>query len=411
MPMNKSVAYFSMEIALDPAMPTYSGGLGVLAGDTLRAAADRNLPMVAVTLLHRKGYFSQSLDAKGWQTESPSLWDISATLNELPQRASVAIEDRTVKLRAWQFDVTGVSGGRVPVYLLDTDLPENSEWDRRLTDHLYGGDQWYRLCQEIVLGIGGVRMLRELGHSNLSRFHMNEGHAALLALELLDEQAGQAGRNDFNDEDVFNVHDLCVFTTHTPVPAGHDKFPMELVVRALGRQDIARHEKMFCCEGELNMTYLALNLSHYVNGVAKKHGEISRHMFAEYKIDAITNGVHAATWTSEPFQELFDSHIPGWRDDSFMLRYALNIKRQEIWKAHQLAKAKLLERVKSETGTVMSTDILTLGFARRAATYKRADLLFHDLDRLKSLVENTGKLQVVYAGKAHPKDQEGKRLI
>lgn len=411
MPMNKSVAYFSMEIALDPAMPTYSGGLGVLAGDTLRAAADRNLPMVAVTLLHRKGYFSQSLDAKGWQTESPSLWDISATLNELPQRASVAIEDRTVKLRAWQFDVTGVSGGRVPVYLLDTDLPENAEWDRRLTDHLYGGDQWYRLCQEIVLGIGGVRMLRELGHSNISRFHMNEGHAALLALELLDEQAGQAGRKDFNDEDVFNVHDLCVFTTHTPVPAGHDKFPMELVVRALGRQDIARHEKMFSCEGELNMTYLALNLSHYVNGVAKKHGEISRHMFAEYKIDAITNGVHAATWTSEPFQALFDSHIPGWRDDSFMLRYALNIKRQEIWKAHQQAKAKLLERVKSETGTVMSTDILTLGFARRAATYKRADLLFHDLDRLKSLVEDTGKLQVVYAGKAHPRDQEGKRLI
>ncbi|MBN2317629.1 MAG: alpha-glucan family phosphorylase [Acidobacteria bacterium] len=411
MPVNKSVAYFSMEIALDPAMPTYSGGLGVLAGDTLRAAADRNLPMVAVTLLHRKGYFSQSLNENGWQTEAPCVWEISDRAEELPQRVSVAIEGRKVQLRAWRFDICGVSGGRVPVYLLDTDLPENSEWDRRLTDHLYGGDKWYRLCQEIVLGIGGVRMLRALGYNQLKRFHMNEGHAALLALELLDEQAQQAGRGEFNDEDLIAVHDLCVFTTHTPVPAGHDKFPMEYVSRALGRPDIVRHQGVFCCEGELNMTYLALNLSHYVNGVAKKHGEVSQHMFAQYKIDAITNGVHAATWTSEPFQALFDSRIPGWRDDSFMLRYALNFPQKEIWTAHQQAKAKLLERIQSETGAKMDPYILTLGFARRAATYKRADLIFRDLARLKSIAENTRKFQIVFAGKAHPQDQEGKKLI
>ncbi len=400
-----------MEIALDPAMPTYSGGLGVLAGDTLRAAADRNLPMVAVTLLHRKGYFSQLLDANGWQTEAPCEWNISERAEELTQRISVEIEGRKVLLRAWQFDVIGASGGRVPVYLLDTDLPENSEWDRRLTDQLYGGDKWYRLCQEIVLGIGGVRMLRALGHNQLKRFHMNEGHAALLALELLDEQAQRAGRKEFNNEDLIVVHDLCVFTTHTPVPAGHDKFPMEYVSRALGRPDIVQHQRVFCCEGELNMTYLALNLSHYVNGVAKKHGEISQHMFAQYKIDAITNGVHAATWTGEPFQGLFDSRIAGWRDDSFMLRYALNLPQKEIWIAHQQAKEKLFERVRKDTGTVMDPHILTLGFARRAAAYKRADLIFHDLNRLKSIAENTREFQIVFAGKAHPQDQEGKKLI
>jgi starch phosphorylase len=411
MKAKKSIAYFSMEIALDPAMPTYSGGLGVLAGDTLRAAADRSLPMVAVTLLHRKGYFSQLLDANGWQTEAPSLWDVSAFVRELPQHVSVDIEDRKVQLRAWQFDVRGVSGGRVPVYLLDTDLPENTDWDRRLTDHLYGGDKWYRLCQEIVLGIGGVRMLRAIGHDALNRFHMNEGHAALLALELLDEHAKRAGRKQFSDEDVLAVHNLCVFTTHTPVPAGHDIFPMDFVLRAFKRSDLVRNEKMFCCEGDLNMTYFALNLCHYVNGVAKKHGEVSQHMFAEYKIDAITNGVHAATWTSEPFQALFDSHIAGWRDDGFMLRYALKLPQKEIWDAHQRAKVKLLERVQKETGAAMDPHVLTLGFARRAATYKRADLLFHDLDRLKSLAEKTRRFQVVFAGKAHPQDEEGKRLI
>jgi starch phosphorylase len=411
MPENKSVAYFSMEIALDPAMPTYSGGLGVLAGDTLRAAADRSLPMIAVSLLHRKGYFSQSFDETGWQTEAPSLWDVSRHAEELPQRALVEIEDRKVLLRAWQFDVCGASGSRIPVYLLDTDLPENSEWDRRLTDQLYGGDKWYRLCQEIVLGIGGVRMLRALGYNQLKKFHMNEGHAAFLGLELLDEQVQQAGRSEIREEDVIAVHDLCVFTTHTPVPAGHDKFPMEFITRALKRKDYMQYQDILCCEGELNMTYLALNLSHYVNGVAKKHGEVSQHMFAQYKIDAITNGVHAGTWTSEPFQKLFHNRIAGWRDDSFMLRYALNIPQKEIWDAHQEAKTKLLDRVQKETGVAMDPHTLTLGFARRAATYKRADLVFHDLDRLKSIADNTRKFQIVFAGKAHPQDQEGKRLI
>ena len=299
----------------------------------------------------------------------------------------------------------------MPVYLLDTDLAENAEWDRHLTDQLYGGDQWYRLCQEIVLGVGGVRMLRALGHDKLKRFHMNEGHAALLALELLDEQAQRAGRSNFNQDDVVAVHELCVFTTHTPVPAGHDKFSLEMVGRALGRSDFTAHREIFCYEGELNMTYLALNLSHYINGVAKKHGEVSQHMFAQYKIDAITNGVHAPTWISGPFQELFDRHIPGWRKDSFMLRYALNISPNDVWNAHQRARRLLLERVNRETNTGMNEDVLTLGFARRATAYKRGDLLFYDIERLKAIAARAGKFQVVYAGKAHPHDQEGKQLI
>lgn len=409
---NKRIAYFSMEIALDPAIHTYSGGLGILAGDTLRAAAAQRLPMVAVTLLHRQGYFRQKLDPNGWQVEEPDTWPVEKCVKELPARAIVEIEGRAVQVRAWQYDVQGVSGGIVPVFLLDTDLPENSDWDRRLTDQLYGGDKWHRLCQEIVLGMGGVRLLRALGYDKLERFHMNEGHAALLTVDLLDEHAQQHGREEFAQEDVQAVHQLCVFTTHTPVPAGHDHFPVDMVRRALGeRRDTMRWREVVCCDGELNMTYLALSLSHYVNGVAKKHGEVSQLMFAGYKIDAITNGVDAPTWAAPSFQKLFDRRITGWREDNLMLRYALGISLAEIWDAHIQAKRALLSRVNSETQAELDEDVFTLGFARRATPYKRADLLFHDLERLKAIAARTGKLQIIYAGKAHPNDKGGKKLI
>ena len=402
-----------MEIALSPNLPTYSGGLGMLAGDTVRAAADRALPVVAVTLLYRKGYFYQQLDAKGWQTEQPVEWVVDDYLRELPQRISVTIESRTVYARAWQYDVSGTDGGTVPTYLLDTDLPENSEWDRHLTDYLYGGDAWLRLCQEIVLGVGGVRMLRALGHGTLRRFHMNEGHAGLLTLELLREQAEKAGRAAFNQEDVEAVRRLCVFTTHTPVPAGHDQFSLEFVRRALGpgSAGLEAMQDVFCCGGLLNMTYLALNFSHYVNGVAKKHAEVSQHLFAQYRIDAVTNGVHPATWASPPMQVLFDRHIPGWRSDSFMLRYALSIPPLEVWDAHQQAKSLFVRHVNASTNAGLDMDHFTVGFARRMATYKRADLLFHDLERLKAIAAKAGPFQVVFAGKAHPHDDKGKALI
>ncbi len=423
-----------MEIALEEGMPTYSGGLGVLAGDTIRSAADLKVPMVAVTLLHRKGYFYQRLDGSGWQTEEPAEWVVEDFLEALPQRVTVKPEGRLVQVRAWKYEVKGSGGFVVPVYLLDTKLPENSEWDRALTNYLYGGDVWYRLCQETVLGIGGVRMLRALGFNELQRFHLNEGHAALLTVELMVEAARKANRKEITAEDIDSVRRKCIFTTHTPVPAGHDQFPMDMVGRLWPQREIwldlkdlscvnlanqvVRHGEggsttgdVFTAGNLLNLTYLALNLSHYVNGVAKTHAEVSRHMFAQYQIDAITNGVHAVTWSAPPMQALFDKHIPGWRDDNFSLRYALGIPPAEVWQAHRETKRQLLQFVNRETNAAMDLEVLTLGFARRAATYKRADLLFHDLDRLRALTAKAGALQIVYAGKAHPQDQAGKELI
>ncbi|MBI5838102.1 MAG: alpha-glucan family phosphorylase [Candidatus Eisenbacteria bacterium] len=400
-----------MEIALQPEVPTYSGGLGVLAGDTLRAAADLNVPMVGVTLLHRKGYFYQRLDPHGWQTEESVEWVVEDHLEELPQRVSVKIEGRSVRLRAWRYRIRGASERSIPVYLLDTDLPENSDWDRQLTHWLYGGDSRYRLCQEIVLGMGGVRMLRALGHDDIDRFHMNEGHAAFLTIELLDEEVKRSGRDRITLDELEKVRRHCVFTTHTPVAAGHDQFPVELVKEVLARPDLCDMEEIFCSGGTFNMTYLALNLSHYVNGVAKRHGEVSRSMFSHYAIDAITNGVHASTWAARPFQELFDKHIPGWRQDNYTLRYALSIPRDEIWKAHRDAKARLIQYVNRDTNVGMDVDVLTLGFARRVAPYKRGDLFFRDAERLRNIRTHVGPLQIIYAGKAHPQDGEGKAII
>jgi len=407
------IAYFSMEIGLEVEIPTYSGGLGILAGDTIRAAADLQVPMVATTLLYRKGYFYQRLDATGWQREEPVEWVVEDHLVEMPQRVTVTLEGRTVQLRCWKYEVRGAGGAVVPVYFLDANLPDNSDADRALTDLLYGGDARYRLCQEAILGLGGVRMLRALGYDGLTRFHMNEGHAALLGVELLEEAAHAAGRDTVTEADVERVRGQCVFTTHTPVAAGHDQFPLDLVSRVLGEppRDWPDWRDAIAPEGRLNMTHLALNLSHYVNGVAKRHGEVSRLMFAQYKIDSITNGIHAATWASEPFQRLFDRYIPDWRRDNFALRYALSIPKAEVWDAHTAAKRELIRFVNRETNAGMDADVLTIGFARRAATYKRADLLFHDLARLKAIAATAGPFQVVYAGKAHPADQGGKELI
>lgn len=407
----KVIAYFSMEIALQAEIPTYSGGLGVLAGDTIRAAADLRVPMVGITLAHRKGYFHQTLDVNGWQSETPEEWLVERFVSEMSERATVSIDGRTVQLRCWRFEVRGEGNFRVPVFLLDSDLPGNSDYDRTLTHYLYGGDQYYRLCQEITLGIGGIRVMRALGYRDIERFHMNEGHSSLIALELLDEQARGAKRSNITSKDLEAIRTKCIFTTHTPVPAGHDKYPLDLVARVLGRRDIVELRDIFGLAGVLNMTHLALNVSHYINGVAKKHGEVSRLMFSGYNIDEITNGVHGATWISEPFQELYDHYIPGWRQDNFSLRYALSIPRREIWKAHAVTKTSLLATVKKQTGVAMNVEVLTLGFARRAATYKRADLLFTDIDRLRRIAAGTGPFQVIFAGKAHPQDQPGKEVI
>jgi starch phosphorylase len=392
-------------------MPTYAGGLGVLAGDTIRSAADLEVPMVAVSLTHRRGYFFQRVDGHGRQSEEAVAWPINDFAELIDTRVTVEIEGRTVHVRAWRYRVTGESGHIVPVYLLDTDVNENQPWDRTLTDVLYGGDDRYRLSQEMVLGVGGFRLLRALGYDEIRRFHMNEGHAALLVLALGEEElASQNQAGPISNEILEAIREQCVFTTHTPVPAGHDKFPEALARNVLG--DRWWNTLKACgVETTLNLTQLALRGSRYINGVAMKHGEVSHSMFPGYPIHSITNGVHSVTWTAPSFQKLFDTHLPDWRNDQLSLRYAVGIPTAEIWAAHVEAKRTLVEHVNRESNAGFDRDVLTIGFARRFAAYKRAGLIFQDLDRLKSIVRTTGPIQIVFAGKAHPRDREGKDLI
>jgi starch phosphorylase len=406
-----TVAYFSMEICLEQAIPTYSGGLGVLAGDTLRSAADLRLPVVAVTLAHRQGYFRQHLDAEGGQTEAPAAWQPEERLEQVPQTVTVQVEGRTVAVRAWRYDVRGVTDGVVPVFLLDTRLPENSEYDQSLTDTLYGGDSRYRLCQEVVLGMGGAALLDAMGYGEGTQYHINEGHAALLCLHLLERRL--AGRQPWeaNVGDVEAVARRCIFTTHTPVPAGHDRFTGELTRAVLGDR-VAAFDALQLWEGtELNMTRLALRCSRFINGVALRHQQVSQEMFPEFPIGAVTNGVHAVTWTAEPFRQLFDRHFPEWRRDNNYLRYAITIPIEEIREAHRVAKQAMLDEVERRTGERLDPRVFTIGFARRATTYKRTDLIFSDLDRLRGIARQFGKIQIVYGGKAHPKDDNGKAMI
>src|SRR5208337_1778628 len=411
LPASGNVAYFSMEIAINPGMPTYSGGLGVLAGDTMRSAADLGVPLVAFTLLHRKGYFQQHLDGKGVQSEDVQPWNPSDFCTEEPARVTVSVEDRIVTVRAWRYELAGRFGRVVAIYLLDTDLEINSGWDRGLTDHLYGGDSNYRLQQEIVLGMGGARMAHALGH-RVNVYHMNEGHAALLTLALLESELGGGPLSAATETDLAQVRRRCVFTTHTPVPAGHDRFSLEQTIRILGGDRTARLEKLGCFrDGLLNMTVLALNFSRYANGVSMQHAKVSRGMFPEFTIDSITNGVHASTWVSEPIQQLLDAHFSTWRRDNLYLRNAIDLPEKEILAAHARNKQALLAEVARSNGLVLNPKVLTLGFARRAATYKRATLLFTDPRRLAEIAAAAGGLQIVFAGKAHPQDEPGKKLI
>ncbi len=405
------VGYFSMEIAIDPGFPTYSGGLGVLAGDTLRSAADLGLPLAAVTLLHRRGYFRQTLDGNGNQHEADQPWNPESVLKPEEPLVAVTIEGRPVFIRAWRHEMEGVTGHIIPIYLLDTDLEQNDPRDRALTDHLYGGDTNYRLAQEIVLGMGGFRMLDALGY-DVNVYHMNEGHAALLTIALLEKTLSGGAFSSAVDRDLDQVRQRCVFTTHTPVPAGHDRFSMEQAYRILGPEATQVVERIGGVhEGMLNVTYIALRLSRYVNGVAMQHGKVSRAMFPEYQIDAITNGVHAGTWTSQPMQTAFDRHLPRWRQDNVHLRYAIDIPEEEIERAHEEQKRVLLDEVTARTGIALRPDVFTIGFARRVATYKRGDLLFSDPERLVRIAQEAGGLQILYGGKAHPADEPGKGII
>lgn len=406
------IAYFSMEIALRKEIPTYSGGLGVLAGDTMRSAADLELPLVTVSLVSRAGYYRQELDDQGRQIEHPDLWNPATWAKPLGAKVSVPIEGRDVWVGGWLYVYQGHLGGRQPVVLLDTDLDENVPSDREITHYLYGGDAAYRFKQEIVLGIGGVRMLYALGFQ-IRQFHMNEGHSAFLTLELLRRYAfpTEGLRPGESQYDIPRVRELCNFTTHTPVEAGHDQFPYDLVQRVLGEFIDLPTLKQLAGSDSLNMTRLALNLSEYVNGVAKRHAETSRRMFPGYRVRAITNGVHPYTWTSPSFAKLYDRYLPAWCHESEVLvRADCCLPDEAVWEAHAQAKAALITRVKERCGLDLDPQIATLGFARRVTAYKRADLLFTDLERLKA-VASRWPLQIVFAGKAHPRDEAGKQLI
>ena len=393
------IAYFSMEVGIKSEIPTYSGGLGVLAGDTIRSSADLRVPLTAVTLVSRKGYLKQKLIEEGEQLEYPDEWDPSEYMSLLPQTVRVRIDGREVKVGAWIYEHQSVTGGVVFILFLDTDIEGNAPEDRRITDVLYGGDERYRLKQEIVLGIGGVRMLKAL-NVNVAKYHMNEGHSSLLTLELLKE----------NDMDEDKVKNLCVFTTHTPVEAAFDKFSYDLVQELLGDEYPLEVLKRHGGQDRLNMTLLALNLSKYTNGVTKEHMEYSRKLFPGYHIMSVTNGVHSYTWTSPYFRHLFDRYIPGWANEPELLVRVGIIPDEELWEAHVKAKEALLKFVKDETGVEMEVDALTLGFARRATSYKRATLIFSEIDKLRE-VNRLGKIQLIFAGKAHPRDLEGKRTI
>jgi len=404
------IGYFSMEIALAPDIPTYSGGLGVLAGDTLRSAADLRLPLVGVTLVSRMGYFRQEVASGGHQIEHAAAWDPAQKCEPLEAKIVVNIMGRKVWVGGWLYVVKSHLGGTIPVILLDTDLPENDRADREITHHLYGGDQAYRLKQEIVLGIGGVRMLLALG-LQVRKYHMNEGHSALLAVELM--RRFELFNRRRPHEPTYHlpaVRAQCIFTTHTPVEAGHDQFDWGLVQQVLGDYIALDELKKVAGEDRLNMTRLALNLSEYVNGVARRHAEVSQRMFPGYIVNAVTNGVHPRTWTAKSFATLYDRHLPGWCNEPTLLVRVDQIPDTEIWEAHATAKSALIERVRGECGVELDPALPIVGFARRMTAYKRPDLLFSNVERLRAIARHT-PFQLVLSGKAHPRDSTGKHLI
>ncbi len=394
-----SVAYFSMEIALDSNIPTYSGGLGVLAGDTLRSAADLEIPMVAMCLCYSSGYFYQMFDKEGNQEEKDIKWNFYYEFEKILNPIKIRIQGKEIVISAWKYNVVGQSGHIIPVYLLETDVKENEPWQRDLTHVLYDStSRFHRIVQEMILGIGGIRLLKSLHYDNLQVYHMNEGHAAFITLELLKEFNGNLDK----------VKEKCVFTTHTPVPAGHDKFDYNLV-NDVFRDNLPANIKELGGKNELNMTILAANCSRYINGVSKKHGQVAQEMMPQYKIDYITNGIHLPYWVSEPFDEIFTEKWPRWKMRPDFLQNAIELEDLDLFDAHNENKFKLISYQKAHSWNLLDEELITIGFARRFAIYKRATLPFYDIDRLGKICKD--RVQFIFAGKAHPKDQMGKDYI
>ncbi len=387
-----------MEVALEPDIPTYSGGLGVLSGDTLRSAADMSLPVVGITLIYSGGYFYQLITQEGNQVEKPIRWDFLDALEDTKKVVRVKIQDKEIAIKAWRYTIKGVTGHEVPVLLLDTNITENEPWQRSLTQALYDAHPFNRISQEIILGIGGTKMLGALGYNDIETYHMNEGHSAFLTIELLGK---------YKTVDELRRH--CTFTTHTPVEAGHERFDYALV-NDVFRDRVPPEIKNLAGSDCLNMTKLALNASRYTNGVSQKHGQISARMFPGHDIDGITNGIHVNTWVSPHMAKVFDEEFgTKWRFDPSVLSNIDHANAFKVQNAAEKAKADLIDYQKSHSWVHMKKDMLTIGFARRVAEYKRALLVFSDLERLAGIAK--GKVQFVFAGKSHPADNNGKRMI
>ncbi len=405
------IAYFSMEIALRPEMHTYAGGLGVLASDTARSAADLELPMVFVSLASRAGYVRQEIDAEGRQVTQPNPWAPEQFTDRLDAMVAVPIEGREVWIRPWLYRLECPLGHCVPVLLLDTNLDQNSAEDRQITDRLYGAGDAYRLKQEIVLGIGGARMLQALGFT-IDTYHLNEGHAALLTLHLLRyfrQPAEDVGPGE-SPYDHAPVRERCIFTTHTPVEAAFDKFSYPLVQRLLDDYIEIAEIKRFAGADYLNMTRLALHLSGRINGVSERHAETTSRIFPGYRVRAITNGVHAPTWTHSAFAKLYDAAFPHWAHEPEVLTRVDQLSDDAIWSAHQEAKRHLIAQVNGASKFTLNAEVPLIGFARRMTQYKRPDLLFADMNRISAIARKR-PFQVVFAGVAHPSDSQGQSLI
>jgi len=394
------IAYFSAEIGISAKLPTYSGGLGVLAGDHIKAAADAELPMCAITLLYKEGYFKQRLDDDGNQTEVYPRFDPNPLLKKLPIKFTLPLRKRDVWIQVYEYRYIGLTGHEIPIYFLDTNVEENFHDDQVITMRLYSGDKDHRILQEAILGFGGIKLLEKLKYNDIETYHMNEGHASFIVMELLRKFNGN------NDE----VRKRCHFTTHTPVPAGHDEFAIERCERLIDGllwEDLSKINSIQ--NGRLHMTELGLHFSRSANGVSKLHGEVAQEQFPDYKIGHIANGVYHPYWIGKEFREVFDDRLPGWRKDPNRLLNIGAILPEELVKAHQSHKDFLLGYANSQTQMALSNDVLTIGFARRAARYKRASLIFNDLERLVEI--GKGKIQIIFAGKAHPADDDGKSII
>ena len=398
-----SIGYFTAEIGLWSELHTYSGGLGVLAGDHIKSAADSGKNLVAVTLLYREGYGRQRLDIDGKQTESFAAIDPNEHLIPTGLEIALPLDDTMLFAKVWKVEIKGIEGHHVPVYFLDTDHQKNSQYHRKLSARLYGGDDKIRIRQEYLLGVGGLQLLDSIG-IQLKGLHLNEGHCTFSLLQLLAQG--------------WTREDLCqkvLFTTHTPVPAGHDRFEWKDVEEVIGgllppdAKDIVKNAGDNEEGRRCSMSHLAVGLCNHVNGVSALNAQIAQSMYNGREIYPITNGIHHLTWVSSPMKSLFDKHIPTWKQSPEHLIKADEIPIDEVMIARQRSRKILNELIKASNDITLEEHRLTIGFARRFATYKRANLVFHDLERLRSIGKN--RIQFVFSGKAHPKDSGGKQLI